>query len=151
MEPLTQPRRDPPASRSHALLLLDVSRASLGTEGSNQGSDSGSLAGLRDSPNRTSRSVQKCTENMLIWDMIFRWGTGTLEANEKPKVYRSVQKCTAIFRWGTGTLDIKKMYKVYKSVQICMYIFRCDTSSLKMLYFLYTFLRQDLASEYCIS
>ena len=65
----------------------------------------------------------------------------------KTKVYRSVQKCTAIFRWGTGTLDIKKVYKVYKSVQIFMSIFRWGTSSLKMLYFLYTFLRQDLASR----
>ena len=73
-----------------------------------QGSDSGILAGLRDSPNRTSKNVQKCTESMPISATEFRWGTSTLEANEKLKMYKNVQKCTTIFRWGTGTLSIKQ-------------------------------------------
>ena len=77
-----------------------------------QGSDSGSLAGLRDSPNRTSKNVQKCTESMPISATKFRWGTSTLEANEKLKVNKSEQ----LFSGGVrGLWVLKKCTKGTKS------------------------------------
>ena len=111
-----------------------------------QGADSCELVSFSGLLNRSDQSVQKCTENMLIWGIVSRRGTSSLETNEILKVYKSVQKCTAIFRRGTESLDAKKVYKVYKSVQIYMSVFRWGTSSLKITYFLHTFLRQDLAS-----
>ena len=108
-----------------------------------QGADSCELVSFSGLLNRSDQSVQKCTENMLIWGIVSRRGTRSLETNEILKVYKSVQ----LFSGGVRSLWMqKKVYKVYKSVQIYMSVFRWGTSSLKITYFLHTFLRQDLAS-----
>ena len=108
-----------------------------------QGADSCELVSFSGLLNRSDQSVQKCTENMLIWGIVSRRDTSSLETNEILKVYKSVQ----LFSGGVRSLWMqKKVYKVYKSVQIYMSVFRWGTSSLKITYFLHTFLRQDLAS-----
>ena len=114
--------------------------------GTIQGADSCELVSFSGLLNRSDQNVQKCTENMLIWGIVFRRGTSSLETNETLKMYKNVQKCTAVFRRGTESLDANKMYKMYKNVQIYMSVFRWGTSSLKITYFLHTFLRQHIAS-----
>ena len=113
----------------------------------NQGADSCELVSFSGLLNRSDQSVQKCTENMLIWGIVSRRGTSSLETNEILKVYKSVQKCTAIFRRGTESLNAKKSVQ---SVQKCTDLYVCFPVGCELLEN-YIFSAHILASGSCVS
>ena len=84
-----------------------------------QGADSCELVSFTGLLNRSEQSVQKCTENMLIWGIVSRRGTSSLETNEILKVYKSVQ----LFSGGVRSLWMQK--KSVQSVQKCTDLYVC--------------------------
>ena len=99
--------------------VLEMSHSGYKCSCSQQGADSCELVSFSGLLNRSDQSVQKCTENMLIWGIVSRRGTSSLETNEILKVYKSVQ----LFSGGVRSLWMQKKCtkctKVYRF--ICLF------------------------------